>query len=274
MTPPNWNSTCVFADDQESHKLVCQGNVSEHSVHRAARHHNWQQSNGAVQTWTRAAEADAIKQCRAAHWQGLAGVARPRQMELVTHVALSRMDPDLRQRVLRDQSDSSLLIQAARAWHRDLSARSPERAVWIGARTEIDSVAAASSRTPVHAVVAALGMWHLGALPAGFDGAVLRVVYRVDEAVLLYKPDWRHGFPNFYFASAAAHTEAGRTRSLTTGQLQCKEWLAKIDTLDAQAHLADAECLVPDTLHNHYDLSPLYWQTIAAEIQHAAKQTP
>jgi hypothetical protein len=194
-------------------------------------------------------------------------------MELVTHVALSRMDTDLRQRVLRDQNDTNLLTQAARAWHRDLSAKSPHRAVWIGARSEIDVVAAASP-TPVHAVVAALGLWHFGALNAGPDGAVLRVVYRVDEAVPLYKPDWRHGYPYFYFASAAEHSDAGRTRSLTTGQLHCKEWLAKLDSLDAQAHLTEAKCLLPDSLHNHYDLQPLYWQTLATEIQQSIRATP
>jgi len=273
MMSPSWHTDCVFSDDQAHHDMVCRGSTDEGSVHRASRHHNWRQSNTTVQAWTSAPLSDAQRYCADERWQGLSAVVRPGKMEIVTHVALSRMDDDLRQRVLRDQRDAGLLKQAARAWHRALSAKSPDRVVWIGSRAEIDAVASAGSAS-LHTVVAALGLWHFGAMPAGSDGAVLRVVYRVDEEVPLYKPDWRHGYPNFYFASASGHLDAGRTRNLTTGTLHCKEWLAKLNTLDAQAHLTEAECLVPDSWHNHYDLAPLYWQTLAAEIQQSAQPTP
>jgi hypothetical protein len=182
-------------------------------------------------------------------------------------------DSELKKRILRDRNDAAGLKQAAQALHRQLVTVTPGRCLWIGERVEVDSVAAAAKANaaePLHAVVAALGLWHFGDLPASSDGAVLRVVYRVEQDLALYKPDWRHGFPVFYFACASAHQDAGRTRSLTSGQLQCKEWIAMIDALDPRLHLSEAHCLIPQTHQCHHDLPDLYWQNLAAEIRQGA----
>ena len=273
---PDWNSDFDFAVDQTHHGLVCSGTVSRETVHRAARHHNWKQSSPDVRAWTQTPKAEALSQCISNRWQLLAQASRPARMELVTHVAIQHLrDQDLKRRILRDMNDASLLKQAAQEWHRQSVASRAEHSLWVGERAEIDAVTATASgiEEPLHAVVAALGLWHFGELPASKDGAVLRVVYRVDADVDLYKPDWRHGFPHFYFACAGVHLNAGRTRSLSTGQLHCQEWIAKLDSLDARRHLSEAQCVIPQTQHCHYDLQALYWQNLATEIRHDAAGT-
>lgn len=276
MMAPGWDSDCDFAVDQTHHALVSSGTVSEEAVHRASRHHNWMQSSKEIRAWTQAATSEALILCAGKRWQLLARAPQQPLMELVTHVALRHLrDEDLRKRILRDRNDAGLLKQAAREWHRQSLAVRPEHSLWLGERAEADAVSTATAAVaePLHAVIAALGLWHFGELPASQDGAVLRVVYRIDDDVPLFKPDWRHGFPHFYFACAGMYLEAGRTRSLATGQLQCKEWIAKLDSLDARRHLSEAHCVIPQTRHCHYDLPALYWQNLASEITQSASGT-
>ena len=265
-----WYVDPDFDGDQTAHSEVCVGASDPAQAHRAIRHHHWRQSPTTVQGWTQGPRQDAQARCGEHRWDSLHPIKPVDGMHLVTHVALSNLgSSELRKRILAGRHDKDLVKLAATAWHQEFSAKRPGWAMWFGERDDVDA-GQAWGPTTLHAVVAALGLWHFGELAANEDGAVMRVTYRVDDKVELRKPDWRHGFPNFYFACAAGIPDAGRTRNLRNGELRCKEWIVSIDSLQPKDHLLDAECIIPDTDHCHYDLAPTYWESLAAEIRYEA----
>jgi hypothetical protein len=261
---PDWTTDKSAHDD-----VVNRKEQDARRLHRAVRHHNWRQDIAAVQEWTRHAHGVSRKLCWSEAWTGLSPVSPRGPLQLVTHRLLVQLnDADLERQVLANLNDPHQLLLLARRWHQGLSTARPQGAIWLGDKVEVES------RVPfepdrLHDTLSVLGLWHFGLLPAAHAGAVFRLVYEVDNDVPLYKPDWRHGYANFYWASVPKIDSHGLARDLATGTLQCKEWVAKIDQLDARKHLKSAQCLVPNTAHCHYDLPEPFWSTLAHEIQGA-----
>ena len=210
---------------------VCSGLVDAAFVHRAARHHNWRRSDTTVQTWTQQVHRDAQRECRTECWDGIRAVIGPQNVEFVTHKRVQYLnDPALRARILGSMGDSEGLRRAAIEWHKDLRDTYPNGTLWLGERAEVDAARSFDANS-LHAIVAELGLWHFGELNADDSSVVLRLTYRLEDDVQLYKPDWRHGYPYFYFATVPAVIDHGFTRELSTGNLQRKEWIAKISEI-------------------------------------------
>lgn len=264
--------------DQAAYATACTGSVDANVVHRAARRHHWHQSSSAVQAWAGAAYADATKNCETQRWTALtplAGVSE-RSFEFVTHRPVRWLpDPVLKSQCLTARADPDVLRKVAIQVHTSATAASTGRpkALWLGSAPQGDAVATFDS-DHMHDIVSAFGLWHFGELPADEFGAILRIVYRLEPSVPLFKPDWRHGYPGFYFACAPTVPGSGLARELQTGQLRCKEWIARATDIDPHRAIVSASCVLPTTAHNHHELPATYWNAVAQEIQHASKSAP
>lgn len=262
---PDW------AADKSAHEEVLNGDVSDaRRLHRAARHHNWSQDCPSVQRWTNLSHGDSQQLCWREAWTGLTPVPPVGVHQLVTHrLVASLKDADLEKQVLENLHDPRELLMAARQWHQRESSHPSPRAIWLGDKLDVESKVPFEANR-LHDTASILGLWHFGYMPADRTVAVIRLVYEVDDDVPLYKPDWRHGYANFYWASVPSIASHGLARELATGTLQCKEWVARLDQLDARKHLKAAQCLVPLTPHSHYDVSDAFWSTLKMDIRKAA----
>lgn len=264
--------------DQAAHTSVCDGSADAKVVYRAARQHHWHQSAAAIQAWTAAPHAVATTNCETHRWTDLAPLAAvtERDFELVTHRVVRWIsDPALKDQCLRARTDPDVLRKVAIQVHASATGTgaSVPKALWLGSAPQADGVAAFNS-DHVHGVVSAFGLWHFGELPPDDSGAVLRIVYRLRPDVPLFKPDWRHGYPGFYFACAPTVTGSGLARELQSGELRCKEWIARTTDIDPYRDIVSASCVVPTALHNHHELPPAYWNVLAHEIQSANGDAP
>jgi len=152
-----------------------------------------------------------------------------------------------------------------RDWHTQERERFPEKPLWLGNKDQLEARHSWRAES-LHDLLADLGLWHFGSVPANVDGAVLRLVYEVDDQVPLFKPDWRHAYPNFYWVAAPSDHAHGLARDLRTGQCHCHEWVTKLGELDPLAHLVEVQCLMPVASRNHYEAPDAYWQALQAEI--------
>lgn len=263
MANPNWFSEQAdFALDKSAHGLVDKAGGDLSTLHRAARHHNWLQSDKPVQNWTQLPHNDALSECKSNCWVNSIIKGEASEM-LVTHRRVPWLgDPDLIHRVLNEQNDEEALLKIAIILHRNLDA---DKMLWLGEQEELDLIQQFDS-DGLHILLTSLGLWHFGAVPGNDDGAILRITYRLDPGVPLYKPDWRHGYPNFYFACAKHFPKYGMTRDLVSGNLKCKEWIAKVSDIDPYRHIISAKCVIPSTKHNYYEPDQAYWDTLSAEI--------
>ena len=266
------------AQDQNAYASVCAGSAGAETLHRAARQHNWHQSANEVQIWLQPTHASAKQNCETYRWTNLAPLTAvvERNSEFVTHRVVRWInDPALKDQCLKARADPAVLRRVAIQVHANAStnrAGAPS-ALWLGSAPEADGVAPFDS-TRVHGLISAFGLWHFGELPPDDFGAVLRIVYRLRPNVPLFKPDWRHGYPGFYFACAPSATGSGLTRELQSGQLRCKEWIVRATDIDPYRDIVSASCVVPSALHNHYELPPAYWNGLADEIQSANGGAP
>lgn len=258
---PDW------AEDKNAHDEVTHRNLFDaQSLHRAVRHHNWLQEDFPVRGWTSQPHKQSQSLCWQETWTNLSPVPSNGTRQLVTHrLVASLKNVDLEKLVLDNRNDPGELLIAARQWHQRESSLSSPKAIWLGDRSDVESKVPFVTAN-LHNTVSILGLWHFGYLPADREGAVIRLVYEVGDDVPLYKPDWRHGYANFYWASVSSIPEHGMTRDLSTGTLQCKEWVARLDQLDARKHLKAAQCLVPEAAHSHYDLTDAFWHQLKLDI--------
>lgn len=257
--------------DQAAYAMACTGSADAEVLHRAARHHHWHQSAAAVQAWTGASHSEAATSCETHRWFDLTPLAAvsERDFELVTHRVVRWIrDPALKDQCLKARTDPDVLRKVAIQVHASATATGvgTPRALWLGSAPQADGVAAFDSNH-MHGVVSAFGLWHFGELPPDEFGAVLRIVYRLGPNVPLFKPDWRHGYPGFYFACARTVMGSGLARDLQTGELRCKEWIARATDIDPYSDIVSASCVLPAALRNHYELPPVYWEVLAREIQ-------
>ena len=267
-----------IAQDQAAYATACTGSADAEVLHRAARQHHWHQSAAAVQAWTGAPHSEATTNCETHRWTDLAPLAAvsERDFELVTHRVVSWIpDPALKDQCLKGKHDPAVLRKVAIQVHASATAAGAgvPQDLWLGSAPQADGVAAFDSGH-MHSVVSVFGLWHFGELPPDDSGAVLRIVYRLGPDVPLFKPDWRHGYPGFYFACAPTVTGSGLARDLQTGELRCKEWIARATDIDPYRDIVSASCVVPAALHNHHELPPAYWNVLAHEIQSANRGAP
>lgn len=262
---PDW------ATDKSAHDKVVSGEDADaHRLHRAARHHNWLHDSPQVQAWTNLTHRDSQPLCWREAWTNLTPVPPIGTHQLVTHrLVASLKDADLERHVRENLNNPHELLMVARQWHQRESSHSSPKPIWLGDKLDVESKVPFEPAR-LHDTASMLGLWHFGYMPADRDGAVIRLVYEVNDDVPLYKPDWRHGYANFYWASVPSVPDHGLARDLSTGTLQCKEWVARLDQLDARKHLKAAQCLVPLTAHSHYDVPEAFWTTLKRDIRIAA----
>lgn len=259
-----------FAADRQAFDKAYGGDDSAGVLHRAARHSNWKQSTPIVQTWTQADHVAATQHCNTNLWDGVAPLTMvsERNAEFVFHRPVRWLPDSLKTQCLNAMNDPAVLRKVAIQFHAGLPLTGPTspRAVWLGSITQADNIGPFDP-SQIHTVIAAFGLWHFGGLPPDDSGAVLRIVYRLSPEVPLFKPDWRHGYPGFYFAYVPSAPTSGLTRDLRSGQLRCKEWLARATDIDPYRDIVSASCVVPAAMHNHYELPPAYWSGLAQEIK-------
>ena len=235
-------------------------------LHRACRHHNWQQSREEVRAWTALPLEASEEMCTQEFWIGMVP-ADGHAQGLVTLCRVAFLPASVRQGIFQATNDVALkkAVQELHDQWRDKR----KLAVWLA---DVDELGArhAFDADHLHDVIAVLGLWHFGEVQGNREsGAVLRITYQLPEDVPLYKPDWRHGFPNFYFAVAPTGTPHGLTRSLADGRLSCKEWIVPLEQVDAEQHIIEVNWVHPPTIRDHYQLPVDYWQTVAEEIHQA-----
>ena len=264
---PDWYSgNSDFDSDQAAHVQVCNGASEATHVHRAARHHHWRQSDQVVRGLTGLPRAEAAAKCQTSSWTDLVASAVNRRDALVTHLKVANAGgSSWRKNVHENANNAERLRDLAILWHIESTQKGSGRALWLGHERDVNANAPFDADN-LHRVIAALGLWHYGEMAADTDGAVLRISYTLDETVQLFKPDWRHAFDAFYFATTPGVAGHGLTRNLQTGDLQCKEWVAPIDKVDPKVHLLSARYMVPSSLHDHYELTSSYWSKVRSEI--------
>ena len=266
------------AQEQAAYASACTGSTDVGTLHRAARQHNWHQSAPAVQAWTEATLAEAKTHCESHRWTDLAPLTAvsERDFELVTHRVVGWIrDPALKGQCLKAKTDPDVLRKLAIQVHDSakFTKTGLPNALWLGSVPQANGVAAFDA-DHMHRVVSAFGLWHFGELPPDDAGAVLRIVYRLGSNVPLFKPDWRHGYPGFYFSCAPTVMGSGLARDLQSGELRCKEWIARATDIDPYRDIVSASCVVPAASYNHYELPPAYWNMLAKEIQNANEGAP
>lgn len=277
MTYPVWYRENVnFNGDREAYQEL--GRVSQLTpglLHRAARYYNHAQSSPKVQAWTKLDHESAEQACMENRWSD-AIVCKAKiplhanHRELKTWLARYR---DLLKPVLAERDNPITLRKVARNLHQAIVDFDPGSLIWLGDQKELDGIARFDA-DGVQSLLAALGLWHFGEVSAGDGGAILRITYRLNGSVPLFKPDWRHGYPAFYFACTPGLPESGKTRDLQAGTLKCKEWVAKMSDINPNDHIVGAECVFPAQSRNHYELSKTYIATLAAEIGPYAQVHP
>lgn len=275
MTLPHWfTDGADFTGDSDAYVALANGDDADPgALHRAGRHYNWLQSPEPVRSWTRLAHNEAKQACHAHCWSGLSAPTFSSAGQ-VTHRRVQWIrDPELSRRILDERDNPDTLRKAAVRLHRALADHNPEGILWLGDQEELDRRHAFEPEG-VQTLLAVLGLWHFGDVSADDSGAVLRIVYRLDAAIPRFKPDWRHGYPNFYFACATDTGESGMTRDLASGHLACKEWVVKLSDIDPHRHIVAARCVIPGAACNHSEPPNVYWQTLTEEIDRYAKAQP
>lgn len=274
---PAWYRENVdLSEDQAAYQGVSSRSTSApEQLHCAARYYNHTQSSSQVQAWTGLDSASATQACSVHRWTGsklctVTAALHSNHRQLRIWLARYR---DVIKPMLAEPDDPVTLLKAAKNLHRAIVDFDPESLVWLGDEEELNSIARFDA-DEVQALMSALGLWHFGEVAAGPEGAILRIRYRLDGSVPLYKPDWRHGYPGFYFACAPHVHGSGQTRDLQTGTLKCKEWVAKMSEIDPNTHIVGAECVLPAKSCNHYDLSAAYIATLAGEMTSYARAHP
>lgn len=264
---PDWfSSNADFELDKSAYAQVCQGATTPAPLHRAARHHHWHQSNESVRGMTSLPSGDAKTKCKLSRWQGIVISNTGTRAGLVTHLRVAyQSDEHWKKLVHKNAQSADDLRLLAIAWHQRPQSLTERKTLWLTEQIEIDSGSVFDSDS-LHRIVAKLGLWHFGEMSNDRDSAVLRIHYRLDNSVPLYKPDWRHAYDAFYFATTPGVEDHGLTRDLQTGDLVCKEWITGIDQLDPARHIVAAQYVVPSTTHCHYDLAPSYWTNVREEV--------
>lgn len=266
---PNWfDEPHDWVRDQQAWQAikVPSPQLEQRQLHRAARHQNWHQAPSTVKTWTGQNQANASAQCQQNFWRDIAPVASPPARRFVTHRKFQTMPDEVKQKLSGHLQNTAYLLTCLRDWHVKERNDKPNKPLWLGSKEQLDSHYPLESKN-LHRLLAALGLWHFGAVPAGQDGAVLRLEYEIDDQVPLFKPDWRHGYPAFYWSAASTTYPHGLTRDLSTGQPNCQEWVTALSELDPLLHLVDVQCVLPAEAHNHYELPATYWAALQAEIE-------
>jgi hypothetical protein len=261
---PNWQL------DQTAYESLGNGaGASAHTLHRAVRHHHWHNALNTVQHWTRRAwgNSEENKYQDDLFWHALSLTVVRKRMRLVNHLLVKRIDGRLQELIRSPSVDQALILREIRKWQNQVLRRNPKRPIWVTDKAQVDARSPFSGGG-LHALIAALGLWHFGEMNAGVAYAVLRLEYEVDEQVVLFKPDWRHGHPNFYWAQAPHNTDHGLARDLQTGQQICKEWVAPLEQLSNR--LVTAEFVVPVLAHNHHELPVAYWHQVETDIRNQA----
>jgi len=268
MTLPPWaNDPPDHTEDATAYNVVEATTTDETVLHRACRHHNWQQSQTKVQTWTALQPKESKEKCAEEFWSDMTALGTDAEKLVTTHCRVHYLREDIKQGLLQ-AANPEALKRVVQELHSQWQAKA-KPALWLAAHDELNQRYPFDS-DHLHELVAALGLWHFGIVPGNSaSGSVLRVTYRLPQEVELYKPDWRHGYPNFYFAVCPKEALHGLTRSLEDGELKCKEWIVPLEKIDAEKYIDSVSLVHPEAEQNHYNLPDKYWRAVAAEIHNA-----
>ena len=238
------------------------------NLHRAIRHHNWREAQPPeVQHWINCAMHDiSVMNCRKQYWFNLKPISKS-NIRFVSHRYIFTLkNLKIKKNILQNHNDRKKLLTYAQEWDRTIIENDHIAACWLCPKDTIEKIASFDQKN-IHTIIASLGLFHFGQVPSGADGAVLRVEYELDADMPLYKPDWRHGYPNFYWATPPQELNHGMTRNLLDGKRICPELIIPFEKLEPQKHLVAAQCVFPKEPYNHYDLPDRYWKQLQSEIK-------
>ena len=258
--------------DEAAYRQLAPTVGNEAALCRAARHHNWAQSDADVQQWTRSDEASSKSLCRSNIWANARPTAQG-SVRYVNHIRRSWLDPRVQQDMDACLHDAArlreLFIHQHTVWTADHRKRN---LFWLAELAEVDK-RASFAPTTVAAVAQALGLYHMGVLGTEATAGIVRLTYEFSPQFDLFKPDWRHGYPEFYFAVAPAALPHGLARSLVDGRLDCREWVIPLREVEAE-NLVDVSYQISATEFDASDLPVTYWSGLRAEIIAAKPVAP
>jgi hypothetical protein len=242
--------------DQTAYELLQAGKCDgQTSIEAAARYANWLSADILVRNCTNRNDQVARSDERLHNL-----VAVDDQISMMyTHALPKWLDNSAQWLALR--SDNDALRELAERQHKAWVKR--KKMCWITDESP--------AQIPLSTLMKRLGLFHFGQLRQGEP--VIRFCYKLDIDCPSYKPDWRHGFDAFYFASASAFPVHGMTRSLEDATLACKEWVLDTKTINVTKHLHAV-----DVINIHEDVSldapsDAYWNNLKNEISQAQRVT-
>lgn len=238
--------------DRDAYDLLQAGNYKDQfQIQSAARYANWLCGNIDARTCTADKGEKSSENRTAQRLFGLIPAESASQM-VYTHALPKWLNGSAQWLALRD--DGPALRELAERQLQTWTKR--QKMCWVTDQ----------SPTPLSLddLLQRLGLFHFGPLRAG--ESVVRFCYRLDQNCPSYKPDWRHGFDGFYFASAAAFDAHGMTRSLQDASLACKEWVLATENINVSKHLHTVE-VVDCKTDVYLDAPPItYWENLKNEI--------
>ncbi|MBN8506428.1 MAG: hypothetical protein J0L58_18330 [Burkholderiales bacterium] len=272
---PDWLSKQDAVADERAWIEVCSdGSLrSPERVCRAARHHNWRTAPEQVQG-CKVSETTFKARDIAGNWTNTATTSLPTQKRFVTHALVKWSDDTSTvQQVLQFLKDPlsmprDFLTQVARDFHQyNVSNSKP---LWLAEEDEMKTVVHVGSTDWLERVCA-LGLFHFLPISEVPKDAVLAFVYQLEPGQVMHQPDWRHGYPGFYFAAQPSGLGHGFTRDLRDGQLKAKEWVVPPGQIDPRRHLVHVDVARVGTPMKKDKLPSQYWQVLGDEIAEAAQ---
>lgn len=274
VTNPSWLSEQDAAADEAAWRHVCADTTfrSPESVCRAARHHNWRhapiQAQGCTYSKAAAASRKPLED-----WINTCASPLAAERRFVTHTLL-RWHPDpstlrwFRQyRQNPDAMPEDFRRNAALAFVRHRIENT--RPLWLADEAEMENLAPLATSDWLERV-ASLGLFGFLPITTEPDDAILAIVFSLRAGQVLHQPDWRHGYPSFYFAAQPQGKGHGLTRDLRNGQLVAKEWVLAAVELEDPTQLKHAQVGYVKTAMQRDSLPALYWQALGDDIAKAA----